>query len=85
MPKMDSPAERIMAPGAVVQLYEDPSDPLNGSEYHTGKACIEPGCDRPAGTAWSPHWCQPHNAARMRRLAARVDEIAKRFGIEEAA
>jgi len=49
---------------AFENLFEDPAHPLNGQEYRTGKLCIE-GCGREAGTYWSPHWCQPCNAARM--------------------
>lgn len=48
--------------------YDDPQDPLNGPAYQTGKQCIE-GCGRPAGTAWSPYWCQPCNANRMGRIS----------------
>jgi hypothetical protein len=52
-----------------IERYEDPGDPLNSARYHTpGKQCIERGCTRQAGTAWSPHWCQPCNAARMKRI-----------------
>ena len=54
--------------------FRDPADPLNGPEYHTGKACIEKGCERPAGTHWSPFWCQPCNAARMDRISAALDK-----------
>jgi hypothetical protein len=63
--------------------YADPDDPLNGPKYHTGKPCIEVDCENPAGTAWSPLWCQPCNAVRMRRLSRGMDEIAKRFGMDE--
>lgn len=47
--------------------HQDPNDKLNSEKYHTGKLCIE-GCGRPAGTAWSPHWCQPCNAVRMDQI-----------------
>lgn len=47
--------------------HEDPADPRNGAAHHTGKACVEDGCDEPAGTAWSPHWCFRHNVERIRR------------------
>lgn len=52
-----------------MERYEDPQDPLNATSYHTGKTCIEKGCSRPAGTHWSPFWCQQCNAARMRRIS----------------
>lgn len=66
-----------------MQRYQDPNDPLNGPEYHTGKLCCE-GCGRPAGTAWSPHWCQPCNAARMDRIGSFLrSEIERREGRDE--
>ena len=49
--------------------YNDPNNPGNGSKYHTGKSCIEPGCERPAGTAWSPYWCFEHNIERIDRIS----------------
>jgi hypothetical protein len=54
---------------------DDKNDPRNGPKYLTGKACIGLGgikCESPAGTAWSPHWCQPCNAARMRNITANL-------------
>lgn len=33
--------------------YEDPNNPNNGSQHHTGKPCVEHGCTNLAGTAWS--------------------------------
>ena len=48
--------------------YDDPEDKGNSAAYHTGKACVVPGCTEPAGTGWSPHWCFRHNAERMRRI-----------------
>ena len=51
-----------------MERHGDPSDPLNGAEHHTGKLCIERGCTRPAGTAWSPFWCQPCNSDRLRHI-----------------
>ncbi len=61
-----------------MERYEDPTDPLNGPGYHVGRPCIEPGCDRPAGTGWSPYWCQPCNAARIKRIDANLEAIAAR-------
>lgn len=52
-----------------MERCEDPADPLNAVEYHTGKKCIERGCERPAGTAWSPYWCQPCNADRLMHIS----------------
>ena len=56
--------------------YRDPYHPGNGSEHRTGKPCIEPGCDRPAGTAWSPHWCCECNIARMDRITEQLESLA---------
>ena len=44
-------------------------------KYHTRKKCVEPGCNNPAGTAWSPHWCFLRNAARMNRITASFESI----------
>ena len=51
-----------------MERNEDPDNSFNSAVYHTGFRCIEPGCWRPAGTAWSYLWCQPCNAARMKRI-----------------
>lgn len=50
--------------------YEDPDNPNNSAAHHTGKKCVEPDCDNPAGTAWSPHWCWQCNAKRLDRVSA---------------
>jgi hypothetical protein len=64
-----------------MERCEDPADPLNSAKYQTGKKCIERGCERPAGTAWSKFWCQPHNAARMARISSTLDhELARLQG-----
>lgn len=60
--------------------YRDPNDPLNGEKYHTGEPCIEPGCSDPAGTAWSPLWCQKHNAERIDRISGSFERIANTLG-----
>ncbi len=57
--------------------YEDPANPNNGQQYRTGKPCIEEGCSLPAGTAWSPFWCQKHNAERMARIGENLDQMSK--------
>ena len=62
-----------------MQPWSDPSDPKNGSQHHTGLPCIEDGCQEPAGTAWSPHWCQRHNAERIRRISGQLDAIIERY------
>jgi hypothetical protein len=37
------------------------------------------GCDRPAGTLWSPYWCFEHNVERIRRISRQLDEIASAY------
>lgn len=66
-----------------MERFDDPLDPLNGAEHHTGRPCIEPGCERPAGTWWSPHWCQPCNAERLRRISSHLDDILRRLKKKE--
>lgn len=61
-----------------MDAFEDSSDPGNGLEYHTGKPCIEAGCDRPAGTAWSPYWCFECNVRRIKRISNQFEELLKR-------
>jgi hypothetical protein len=61
-----------------MERYQDPDDPLNGSDHLTGKLCIEK-CGRPAGTHWSPYWCQPCNASRMDRISGSLNAILKMF------
>jgi len=58
-------------------LYNDKSDPGNGPKYHTGKPCIERGCERPAGTYWSPLWCVECNIERIDRINNRFSEMLK--------
>jgi hypothetical protein len=60
--------------------YRDPNDPLNGEKYQTGELCIEPGCNAPAGTAWSPLWCQKHNAERIDRISESLDQLTVNAG-----
>jgi hypothetical protein len=62
-----------------MERYEDPGDEANSAIFHSGGPCIERGCERPAGTAWSPFWCQPCNAARMRRIGASMRTETERF------
>lgn len=57
------------------ERYQNPDDPLNGKEYHTGKLCIE-GCGRLAGTHWSKLWCQPCNAERMKRISSSFGSLS---------
>lgn len=59
--------------------WEDQDDPRNGRQWLTGKPCVEPRCGNPAGTAWSPLWCQPCNAERLNRIVAQLDDAMRRM------
>lgn len=52
-----------------MKASEDPNNEGNSEKYHTGKVCIEPNCQNPAGTAWSPVWCFECNVKRMKRIS----------------
>ena len=58
-----------------LRSFEDPNHPGNSSTHHTGKLCIEPGCGKPAGTAWGPYWCFEHNVERILRIDGQLDSI----------
>jgi len=60
-----------------LKAFEDPQNPGNGKEYHTGKKCIEKGCDRPAGTWWSPCWCFECNVQRIKRIDKKLVELVE--------
>ncbi len=55
--------------------YNDPDHQGNDASHHTGKPCIEEGCGKPAGTAWSPHWCFACNVKRIDRINAELEKI----------
>jgi len=57
--------------------HKDPNDIGNSAKYHTGKPCIEKGCSRPAGTAWSPYWCKECNVVRMDRISRQLNDLCK--------
>lgn len=61
--------------------YENPEHDGNSPKWHTGKACVEKGCKKPAGTWWSPAWCFDHNVERMKRVSAGLDDAVKRAEI----
>lgn len=67
-----------------MKAYADPGHPGNGKDYRTGLQCVESGCRRKAGTAWSPHWCQPCNAERMERIDQRFQELVRSVAKKEA-
>jgi hypothetical protein len=64
--------------GKAMALYDDPSNELNSKKFHTGKLCIE-GCGRPAGTAWSPHWCFECNVERINRINNQFKKLTSSF------
>jgi hypothetical protein len=55
--------------------YDDPNDPRNWPESHTGKPCIEPGCSKTAGTEWSPYWCFEHNVERIKKIDTQLRKL----------
>ena len=59
--------------------YDDPNHPGNGPAFRTGKPCINV-CGRPAGTAWSPHWCFECNVERINRIRAQLEDLTKGTG-----
>lgn len=61
-----------------MEPYRDKDHPGNGDSYKTGKPCITPGCNNPAGTAWSPYWCVECNIKRMDRISKSLTGLAKR-------
>lgn len=63
--------------GGRLEPFEDRRDPGNGVRHHSGLRCLEEGCAKPAGTAWSEHWCFEHNRDRMRRIAAVLNRRAR--------
>ena len=61
-----------------MEPYEDPEHEFNSATYHTGKQCITPGCDRPAGTKWGAYWCQICNASRLHRISDQFESLLKK-------
>ena len=61
----------------MIKGYNDPNDEGNSPHWHTGKPCIEPGCIKEAGTAWSEHWCFEHNVARIDRISKSLKGMVK--------
>lgn len=65
--------------GTTPEAYADPKHPGNSSKHHTGKPCVIIGCDKPAGTAWSPYWCFRHNVERIDRVGRQLNEVLDAF------
>ena len=64
----------------MMKAYQDRADPRNGPNYQTGKACIENGCNEPAGTWWSKLWCFDCNVERMNRIDAQFAKVGAALG-----
>jgi hypothetical protein len=60
--------------------WQDPNDWRNEPQFHTRKPCAEKGCAKPAGTWWSPIWCQTHNAERIDRINGRFAKVEAALG-----
>ena len=58
-----------------LKAFENPKHIGNSRKYHTGKLCAFPGCEEPAGTAWSPFWCFKHNVDRIKRISKQFEDI----------
>lgn len=41
----------------------------------SGRTCIEPGCDLPAGTWWGAYWCPDCDRERLDRVTAQLEAI----------
>jgi hypothetical protein len=39
------------------------------------RKCVERGCNEPAGTKWSPHWCERHDAERRARITKQLEDL----------
>ncbi len=65
-----------------LKAYQDPNNPGNSEKYHTGELCVE-GCGRPAGTAWSPHWCFECNVARIEKITRQLEAFEMRIKCKE--
>lgn len=59
--------------------YNDKNAEGNSSKYHTGKPCINEGCENPAGTSWSPYWCIDCNIERMDHISDQMDQMLKQY------
>jgi len=59
----------------LIRGYNDKNNIGNSGKYHTGKECAEVGCNNPAGTAWSPHWCVDCNIKRINRIDKQLRQL----------
>lgn len=69
-------SERLATPVAtpVARAHPDCHGPAGHvCQEPSGKACVERGCDEPAGTQWGPLWCPLHDMERIDRVSAGMD------------
>jgi hypothetical protein len=45
----------------------------------SGRTCIEPECEQPAGTLWGPLWCPEHDQERLDRVSNRLEDLFRRL------
>lgn len=62
-----------------LEAFEDPNHEGNSIKYHSGKPCITPDCERPAGTLWSHLWCFECNVQRMKKITRSLEKMAGEF------
>lgn len=59
--------------------FEDLNHEGNNPKYHTGKICVEPGCENKAGTWWSKYWCFECNIKRIKRIDSQFESLLSEF------
>ena len=79
-PSLQARGEKGMTtPGTCEKIipggYNDPDAKGNSPKYHTGKKCITEGCENPAGTAWSKHWCFECNVKRIGGISNSLESL----------
>jgi hypothetical protein len=45
----------------------------------SGRPCLEPGCNKPAGTLWGPMWCPEHDRERLDRIDTQLSDLVASF------
>lgn len=43
----------------------------------SGRICVERGCDRSAGTWWTPYWCPEHDVERQDQITAFFERLGR--------
>lgn len=49
------------------------------AKHHTGKPCINRGCGKPAGTAWTKLWCAECDKERKDGIRENLERMLARF------